>query len=375
MRSVWEGPQPRLLGWRPTHPLESRLVRVSPGCLVPFRSTLLLAVLLCAASPVPHAKSPHPLSDAFIAKLAANPDRSYPPSCLSYPLPTTPRGPSIVLNNTRIGDFDERYDEPMTITLWRVACSGGKSAVLVKFQRASNASSSRFPDVPLPLLTQGTAVQRVGRLHFEPNTVNSEVIGHSIVGETTLVLDAASGDRFDFNQAFRLELATILDTGQTAIYTVNFAAYSAAQHPDSALALAVNGHVSGSWYDPARGGEGIIVEIGERANGAKYAGFAWYTYDAQGNPSWIVGNQDLPATPVRTVTIPALYLRGGGFAGNFNPAALDVRPWGTVTLTFPGCNALRLDYASAATPPPGAPAGSGTRNWQRLVTINGLTCE
>jgi hypothetical protein len=342
---------------------------------VPFRSAFLLAALALVASPASLAQSSLPVSDA-LAKLVANPDRSYPPSCLSYPLPTTPRGTPIVLTNTRIGDFDERYDEPMTVTIWRVACSGGKSAVLVKFQRAANASTSRFPDVPVPFLTQGTAVQRLGRLHFEPNTVNSEVIGHSMVGDTTLVLESASGERLDLNQAFRLELGTFLDSGQAALYAINLPAYSAAQHPDGALALEINGHVSGSWYDPNRGGEGMIVEVGERANGAKYAGFAWYTYDAQGNPSWIVGNQDLPATGVpRTVTIPALFLRGGGFAGNFNPAALDARSWGTVTLTFPGCNALRLDYASAATPPPGAPTGSGTRNWQRLVTLNGLTCE
>ncbi|HET9484178.1 MAG TPA: hypothetical protein VFO79_09500 [Xanthomonadales bacterium] len=340
-----------------------------------FRSTLFAATLLVLPLATA-AKESMPISDALAAKLTANPDRSYPPSCLSYPLPTTVRGTPVVLQNVRLGDFEGNYEERLTVTMWRVACSGGKSAVLVKFQRPSNAPNNQFADVPIPFVTQGAFTQRLARLHFEPNTVNSEVNGHSIGGDVTLVLEATSGDRIDFNQAFRVELGTIV-ANQAFLYAFDMPAYNAAQHPDGALALEITGYVSGSWYDPARGGEGMIVEVGERASGAKYAGFAWYTYDAQGNPSWIVGNQDLPTTGAvpRTVTIPGLYLRGGGFAGNFNPSSLDARPWGTVTLTFPSCNAMRLDYASAATPPPGAPTGSGTRNWQRLVTLNGLPCE
>jgi len=339
---------------------------------VPIRP-FLVAFLVLAALPA-LAKESLPVSDALAAKLQANPDRSYPPSCLPFPLPTTVRGPATTLNNVRLGDFESNYFENQTITVWRHACSNGRSAVLVKFQRPNNAPNNNFADVPVPFITQGSISQRVARLHFEPNTYNSEVNGHAIASEVTLVLETVTGERVDFNQAFRLELGTVA-AGQASLYAFNLPAYSVSQHPDGALPLEITGYVSGSWYDAARGGEGMIVEVGERPNGAKYAGFAWYTYDAAGNPSWIVGNQDLPSIPPRSVTIPGLYIRGGGFAGNFNPTSLDARPWGTVTLTFPTCNTLRLDYASALTPPPGAPTGQGTRNWTRLVAVNGLVCE
>ncbi|HVF34714.1 MAG TPA: hypothetical protein VND91_05265 [Candidatus Saccharimonadia bacterium] len=343
---------------------------------MPLRSRCIASLLVLAFAAPVTAKDSIALSDALIAKVQANPDRSYPPSCLSFPLPTTVRGTPVVLQNVFIGDFDSRYEERVTITAWRAACSSGKSAVLVKFTRAAGATNATLPDVPVPFVTQGTLTDTQARLHFEPNTYNSEVHGHSIVGETTLVLEQlAGGPRIDFNQAFKLSLGTIRANNQAVLYELNLPAYNAAQHPDGTLALEIGGHVSGSWYDAARSGEGMIVEVGERANGGKYAGFAWYTFDPQGNPSWIVGNQDLPAILPRTVTIPALYIRGGGFAGNFNPTTLDAKAWGTVTLTFPTCNTMRLDYASAPTAPAGAPVGSGTRNWQRLVALNGLVCE
>jgi len=322
-----------------------RAIARSLELLVAFRSALTAVLTLALPFAVP-AKDSAPLSDALAAKILANPDRSFPPSCLSFPLPTTVRGTPVILRDVFIGDFDSAYEERMTITVWRAACSSGKSAVLVKLTRAAGASNATLPDVPIAFVTQGAVVDSQVRLHFEPNTYNSEVIGHAVVGETTLVVEQVAGaPRIDFNQAFKLSLGTVRANNQAVFYEVNLPVYNATQHPDGTLALEIGGHVSGSWFDPARGGEGMIVEVGERPNGAKYAGFAWYTYDPQGHPSWIVGNQDLPAVLPRTVTIPALFIRGGGFAGNFNPTTLDAKAWCKVTLTVPTFTTLRLDYA------------------------------
>ena len=335
------------------------------------------APTLAALSPLAFALGALPAADRSIeldAALRANPDRAYPPSCLSYPLPTTPTGPVSTFIEVRLGNLDGNHEERVTVRLWRVACSGGRSATLIQFVRPSGASTTRFPSVPDAYGSQGSIVRRLLRLSVEPNTYISEQLGHPMVGNATFVLDAIPNSPFNFNQAFTLELVTRLGS-QTAIHQLAIPAYNAAQHPDATLALAIGGHVSGSWYDPAHGGEGMIVEVGERASGATYVGFAWYTYDAQGRPTWIVGNQDLPSTPARSVAIPALYLAGGRFAGAFEPNALNAAAWGTVTLSFPSCNAMTLQFASAATAPPGAPTGSGTRNWQRLVSLNGLACE
>ena len=311
----------------------------------------------------------------------ANPDRSYPPSCLSYPLPTQPRG-EVITRTISLADIDgnasgangsQGYFEIVTVTIWRAACSGGTGALLIRFTRPANRTGMLpAPDVPAPYGTRGSVTNRVLRLAIEPNTYFSEVIGHSLLGEATLVLDAIPGLGFDLNAAFTLSLDTV--SGNNVVRTnIAMPTYAAATHPDGNLAMELTGYVSGSWFDPARSGEGLIVEIGERANGARIAAFAWYTYDAQGNPAWIVGNLDI-ANGLRTVTIPALYVRGGGFAGNFNPANLNAQAWGTVTLSFPNCNALTLGFTSTHSIA-GAPSGTGTRNWVRALGLNGLTCQ
>lgn len=61
-------------------------------------------------------------------------------------------------------------------------------------------------------------------------------------------------------------------------------------------------------------------------------------------------------------------------AGAFDATQVESAPWDEVEFAFPDCNALRLRYdgSNAAY---GAPGGSGTRNWERLVNIKGLACE
>ena len=311
----------------------------------------------------------------------ANPDRSYPPSCLSYPLPVQPRG-EVLTRTMSLADVDgnaagangnQGYFENVTVTVWRAACSGGTGALLVRFTRPANRTGTfPAPDIPAPYGTRGAVTNRVLRVAIEPNTYFSEVIGHTLLGDSTLVLDAIPTLAFDLNAAFTLHLDTF--AGNSALRTnIAVPAYSAAAHPDGNQAMELTGYVSGSWFDPARSGEGLIVEIGERANGARIAAFAWYTYDQQGDPAWIVGNMDI-ANGLRSVTIPALYVRGGGFAGNFNPATLNAQAWGTVTLSFPNCNALTLGFTSTHAIA-GAPTGTGTRSWVRAISLNGLTCQ
>ena len=116
--------------------------------------------------------------------------------------------------------------------------------------------------------------------------------------------------------------------------------------------------------------EGIFLEIGE-TGGSVVAFFAWFTYDQTGRPYWLVGQAAVPPG-TRTVSIPTQYYSGGGFAGNFTAAT--GQSWGTVTMTFPSCNALTLQFESG-TVPAGIPSGSGTRSWSRLLNIEGYACE
>jgi hypothetical protein len=310
-----------------------------------------------------------------------NPDRSYPPSCLSLPLPQTVSGPfQQVVKSLADIDGNEAglngqtgYFENVQVTVWRVACSSNKSAVVVALDRPGNRENTLpAPDVPAPYGTQPNRNLVPLRIIREPNTIQAYEGGDTIFGSDVYILEKVSGSAFDFDAAFTLSLDTIALNGDTLRTNISIPAYNPAQNPGAALALEITGYVAGAWYDPAKGGEGLLFDVGERANGTRFAFFAWFTYDKQGFPYWIVGNADIPAG-ARTITIPALVFDQGGFAGAFTPP-LPSQAWGSVTFTFPSCNALTLQFASTLTSTT-IPTGSGTRNWIRLTGVNGFSCE
>ena len=121
--------------------------------------------------------------------------------------------------------------------------------------------------------------------------------------------------------------------------------------------------LSGSYYAPARNGEGIVVEWLD--NGDVLVIF--YTYDQNDNQFWVLGI----ATPDgNTVTMEALYPSAFTAWGRaFNPNDITLASWGTFTLTWTECNAVVFEYASTV---PGF--GSATRNYNRLTTLSGTAC-
>jgi hypothetical protein len=313
------------------------------------------------------------LPDGGDAKtLRANPDRSYPPSCLSYPLPATVRGPAVNTSITLGGNNGAYFEQGQQVTVWRAACSGGQSAVLVRFERPSaRRNTTPTPEVPNVFGSQPGRNNIPLRLHVEPNTVTSEVLGHSILSEAVLVLETIPGIAFDLDAAFTLRLETFY-LNATQPFQINIPAYNAQTHPDANQALAIEGWLGGSWFDSARPGEGIFFEVAENPNGSRFVFFAWFTYGGDGRPYWLVGQGDAPAT-ARTVEVATFYFSGGGFAGAFNPPVTQ-RPWGTVSFTFPSCSRMNLQFRSTHSEA-GVPSGTGTRVWSRLTNLNGLACE
>src|SRR6478735_9624447 len=70
----------------------------------------------------------------------ANSSRAYPPSCLSAPLQESPVGPQWSANIT-VPAYEQRTGlvtdtEVVLVTLWRVPCADGKSALLGVFARS-----------------------------------------------------------------------------------------------------------------------------------------------------------------------------------------------------------------------------------------------
>lgn len=295
---------------------------------------------------------------------ATNPNRAYPPSCLDFPLATTPTGPSQFADFTAIG-ASTGTTEPARAIFWRKACSGGNGAFLVTIQRLA----PRDPSIQLPqpfVSNNGGAGEIATRFVVEPNTLAEAHVLQSASTQTYVVEFGPTGSTIDLDAGFNLRAFY----GGAVVISGFINAYDATAYPESFQAIPIAGRFTGSWYDPAHPGEGIFLEVGENAEG-RFVFFAWFTYDQTGRPYWLVGQASVPAG-ARTVTIPTQYYVNGGFAGNFTAATGS--PWGTVTMTFPSCNALTLGFQSGNVPA-GIPSGSGTRNWVRLVNVDGYACE
>jgi hypothetical protein len=101
----------------------------------------------------------------------------------------------------------------------------------------------------------------------------------------------------------------------------------------------IDASYSGSYFNPDKSGFGVDVEM----INANEAAFAWYTYDNNGNQAWVIG--------VGTVNQATSSISGNAFItkgmvfGTFAPAP-TVEAWGTLTLTFTGCNTGILSWTS-----------------------------
>ena len=94
-----------------------------------------------------------------------------------------------------------------------------------------------------------------------------------------------------FNYNFDLLIDPVLDS---QLHGLRRRSPSAATSPISRRLpgrvpdLPIDGYMSSAWYDPAHGGEGLMVQIYDNADDATRTLFAaWYTYDANGIPFWL----------------------------------------------------------------------------------------
>ena len=122
---------------------------------------------------------------------------------------------------------------------------------------------------------------------------------------------------------------------------------------------------SGSFYDPNRDGEGIFVQW--LSNGQAIV--IWYTYDPQGNQFWTISADVL--IDGSKLTANMLYPAATtGFGSSFDPAEIDLQPWGSVTLEYTSCDNLQFGFNSTV---PGF--GNGSYSYTRLTGLAGAVCD
>lgn len=130
-----------------------------------------------------------------------------------------------------------------------------------------------------------------------------------------------------------------------------------------AEAPVANAGLSGSFYDPARNGEGLIVEW--LTDGRVLAIF--FTYDPAGGQMWLFGAGQPEG---RSVTIDALYPTSfTAWGETFDPEDVELSPWGSMSLAYSDCDHLTFSYQSTV-----EGYGSAVREYSRLSKLEGLDC-
>jgi hypothetical protein len=122
---------------------------------------------------------------------------------------------------------------------------------------------------------------------------------------------------------------------------------------------------SGSWFDPARNGEGFVVQV----IGGGQAVVTWFTYPPageEGGQAWMIGSGAIDGD--RIVIGEMLRPNGTVFGPGFDPADVVREPWGSLEILFSDCS-----HATASWDGPPA-FGSGSMDLVRLSTIDDIDC-
>ena len=123
--------------------------------------------------------------------------------------------------------------------------------------------------------------------------------------------------------------------------------------------------LSGSYSDPAQSGHGFVVEI-VGAEGAERVLISWYSYDAEGNQIWLLGQAALNGLQA---SVPVGVFSGADFPPEFDTADVVNQTWGTLALDFSQPGQLQVDWDAQL---PGYQDGQITTN--KFTLVKGKGC-
>lgn len=121
---------------------------------------------------------------------------------------------------------------------------------------------------------------------------------------------------------------------------------------------------SGSWYQPAQSGHGLMVEVLGPPGGRNLVA-VWYAF-LDGEQRWLIGSGPVDGD---SAELAMVVYEGGQFPPAFDPAALEQHAWGTLRFTVQGNDAAHIEWSATQ-----AGYGSGQLGLNRLTTVRGLDC-
>lgn len=289
------------------------------------------------------------------------PNEEITPNCVAVPLSTVPSGPTWSFEVNTAGS-----NSPPAIvrgTFWRKPCAtAGEAQLLLTF---SVVSGTPFVCGGLRVvLIQNSQQTNDVFLDTDPNNGLVDSFCSSLLASTTTVLNEVNSS-FAFDDDSSFSFVYLAGTSASPNASVSVAGYIPADYGLPVLLQPISGNLSGSYYDPLRNGEGVLVEAGQQGTRRVFF-LTWYTY-AGGVQRWIVGNADyVPGTT--EINVPLLITSGGLFGAAFNPSQVQWSNWGNATVSFPTCSTMRFQWVENG-------GQTGSYNYQRLLEgLDGVRC-
>ena len=135
--------------------------------------------------------------------------------------------------------------------------------------------------------------------------------------------------------------------------------------PDPGPGYTIVPCITGSWYDPARDGEGYNIEITGSSLDPQVLAY-FYTYDENGDQMWLVGSGPADGD---TAVVPVQLISGPVYGDGYDPDDRVIQDWGTLTFTFDTKDTGSVVRASTTG------FGTTTEDIFRLTYVTGLTCQ
>ncbi|MDX1568870.1 MAG: integrin alpha [Xanthomonadales bacterium] len=172
---------------------------------------------------------------------------------------------------------------------------------------------------------------------FNSNQVSTEAWGSVRVTQTRCGRILWEYERASDGQAGRLLLRPVL----ADLLGLDLCALNR----DEDTATNPRRQVAGTFWNPDRSGEGILLDLEDRA-GPPQLFFSWFTYN-QGRQVWLVGSGPMDVVSGRASAIELFEAGGADFGNRFDPGEVALRRWGSVDLEFAGCGTAELNYAGS----------------------------
>jgi hypothetical protein len=107
------------------------------------------------------------------------------------------------------------------------------------------------------------------------------------------------------------------------------------------ISAGLEGSFSGTWFDPARSGEGFQIEVTDGVQPQLLVGWFTYVPDGSGRQMWLTGGGPIDFLDA---VVPLFDTRGGRFGSLNNPSTVQATPKGELRVGFAFCNQGRVTF-------------------------------